>query len=282
MQTLNVAIQSPQGGEIILGDRKKLTIFCGPCVIESKDHAFKMAAAIKEIAERVGLNLVYKSSYDKANRTSASSFRGLGIEQGLEILNQVKQQFNLPVVTDVHTESDVLLAKEVVSVLQIPAFLCRQTSLLEEAGNTKLPVLIKKGQFVAPQDMKFAAEKIQKTGNTKVLLCERGSCFGYRDLVVDFRSLLLMRELGYPVVFDATHSVQVMGGADGKSSGNSNFVPHLARAAIAVGVDAIFLECHDNPSIAPSDGPNMIELSKLEQLLIDLKNLFELQLNTRN
>lgn len=276
-----IEIKNPDGGSFAIGNNSPLVIICGPCVIESKDHALMMAEKISAVCSKVGLNLIYKSSYDKANRTSQKSFRGLGIEKGLEILSAVREKFKVPVITDVHSVDDVKLAAKDIDILQIPAFLCRQTDLLQAAGATKRIVLVKKGQFLHPQDMKYAADKIQEAGGKDVLLCERGACFGYRDLVVDFRSLMMMSNLGYPVVFDATHSVQVMGGNAGSSSGNREYVKPLARAAVAFGVNAVFLECHNNPDSAPSDGPNMIPLEQLEDLLLDLKVLHELKLNTR-
>ncbi|MFN8389126.1 MAG: 3-deoxy-8-phosphooctulonate synthase [Bdellovibrionota bacterium] len=267
--------------EFSIGADEPLAVICGPCVIESRDHVLRMAEAISEICRRVQVPLIFKSSYDKANRTSASGYRGLGIDAGLKILSEVRTSFQVPVISDVHTEEEAAQCKSVLDVVQIPAFLCRQTSLLEAAGQTGKAVLVKKGQFLAPEDMQFAAEKIRAGGSRHVLLCERGACFGYRDLVVDMRSLVIMRELGDPVVFDATHSVQKMGGAGGKSGGNRAFVPHLARAAVAVGVDAVFLECHDDPDHAPSDGPNMLPLPALQPLLEDLKRVHELRLHTR-
>ena len=258
-----------------IGAPSELAIICGPCVIESREHALFMAKSIKSICDRLGLPLVYKSSYDKANRTSASSFRGMGLDEGLKILREVRETFKIPVITDVHTEEEAEVAGLHVDILQIPAFLCRQTDLLLAAGRSAKTVLIKKGQFLHPADMAFAAEKVKQAGGADVLLCERGACFGYRELIVDFRSLGIMRELGYPVVFDATHSVQVMGGSNGKSGGARKWVPPLARAAVAFGVDAVFLECHQEPEQAPSDGPNMIPLGELEALLVQLKQIRE-------
>lgn len=252
-------------------------LISGPCVIESRDHAMKMAGTVSAIAQKTGLPHVYKSSYDKANRTSTSSFRGLGIEEGLRILEEVRREHGVSVLTDVHSEAEAAMAGEVVDIVQIPAFLCRQTSLLQAAGATGKTILIKKGQFLHPQDMRFAAEKVESAGNTKtgVLLCERGACFGYRELIVDYRGLGMMRELGYPVVFDATHSVQVMGGKNGSSGGAREWVRPLTRAAIAFGVDALFLETHQDPDNAPSDGPNMVPVSELEALLKEVKGVYE-------
>lgn len=250
-----------------VGEGQKLLVIAGPCQIESEDHALSVAEVLSGIASRLNINLVYKSSYDKANRTSISTQRGVGIEKGLSVLAKVREVHGLPVLTDVHTEEEAQIAGELVDIIQIPAFLCRQTDLLLAAGRTGKTVNVKKGQFLAPPDMKFAAEKISSTGNNNILLCERGSCFGYRDLIVDMRSFPQMRGLGYPVVFDATHSVQNMGGAGGSSGGNREYVPPLLRAAIAVGVDGIFIECHEAPDRAPSDGPNMIPLNQMEGLL---------------
>lgn len=258
-----------------IGFNQPLAVICGPCVIESREHLLRHADAISAIARKLKLPLIFKSSYDKANRTSGSSFRGLGIDDGLESLATVRREFGIPVVTDVHSESEAQKAGEVVDLLQIPAFLCRQTDLLQAAGQTGRPVLVKKGQFLAPDDMKFAAEKVGSLNGGNVLLCERGTCFGYRDLVVDMRALVIMRGLGYPVVFDATHSVQCMGGAGGSSSGNREYVPVLARAAVATGIDALFLESHEFPDQAPSDGPNMVPLGNLELLLRQLSALHQ-------
>jgi len=272
-------------GSVEVGGGSPLAIICGPCVIESLAHARKMAEAISAIASKAGLPLIYKSSYTKANRTSASSFRGPGMDEGLEILAAIRKEFQLPAVSDVHTEDEARRAAASIDLVQIPAFLCRQTQLLEAAGESGKPVMIKKGQFVAPADMKFAADKVRgeqrRRGHSEqVLLCERGACFGYRDLIVDFRSLRIMSETA-PVVFDATHSVQQMGGSGGTSGGFREYVPCLARAAVSVGVDAVFIECHDDPDRAPSDGPNMLPLEALGPLLGDLKRLHELKLETR-
>lgn len=259
----------------------ELILICGPCVIESRDHTLRHAEQIRKISERVGVPLVFKASYDKANRTSGSSFRGIGMDEGLAVLAEVRREFALPVISDVHAETEVAAVSAVVDILQIPAFLCRQTSLLIAAANTAKPVMVKKGQFLAPQDMAHAVEKIRAVGNRNVLLCERGTCFGYRELIVDFRGLSIMAGCGVPVVFDATHSVQVMGGVGGSSGGDRAYVGLLARAAIAAGVDALFVEAHENPDSAPSDGPNMVPLSQLEPLLRDAKQLHDMKLETR-
>lgn len=254
-----------------------LAVICGPCVIESRDKLMFEAEGIIKAVRKFGLGLVFKSSYDKANRTSLSSFRGVGLDEGLRFLAEVRSEFGVPIVTDVHSPVEVELVAKHVDMLQIPAFLCRQTDLLQSAAIQDLPVMIKKGQFLAPEDMRFAADKVLASGNSKVLLCERGTCFGYRDLVVDFRSLDIMRSFGFPTVFDATHSVQIIGGVTGRSGGNRRFVASLARAAVAVGVDAVFLEAHSDPDSAPSDGANMLAVSDLCPLLSDLRAIKELQ-----
>ncbi len=256
-------------------------IISGPCVIESEDHALRIAREVLKVCNEVGLPLIFKSSYDKANRTSAKSYRGVGVEQGLAILGRIREELNVPVVTDVHNVAEVKLAGKVVDLLQIPAFLCRQTDLLLAAGEQGKPVMVKKGQMVAPQDMSFAAEKIASTGNSDIILCERGACFGYRDLVVDFRAFDIMSRFGYPIVFDGTHSVQQMGGASGVSGGMREHIPSLVRGAVAAGVSGIFLETHDRPEIAPSDGANMLPLSALPPLLRDIKMLSQMRLETR-
>jgi 2-dehydro-3-deoxyphosphooctonate aldolase (KDO 8-P synthase) len=255
------------GAHIQVGPGHPLLIIAGPCQIESKDHCLKMAYAIADIARKFPVQLVFKSSFDKANRTSGKSARGLGLEKGLEVLAAVRRETGLPVLTDVHSAEQVPAVAQAIDVLQTPAFLCRQTDLLLAVGASGKAAHVKKGQFLAPQDMSFAAEKIASQGNNNILLCERGTCFGYRDLVVDMRSLLIMRESGYPVVFDATHSVQQMGGMGGASGGMRHFIPPLVRAACATGVDGLFIECHDNPDTAPSDGPSMLPLSLFAETL---------------
>lgn len=255
------------GKDITVGRDHPLLLIAGPCQIESLDHCLKIAEFLQKNLKHLPVNLVFKSSFDKANRTSATSGRGPGIESGLKILAQLRQKTGLPVLTDVHTAEQAVVAAEVVDVLQTPAFLCRQTDLLLAVGKTGKPVNIKKGQFLPPQDMKFAAEKIASTGNKSIMMCERGSSFGYRDLIVDMRSLVVMGSLGYPVIFDATHSVQSMGGSGGSSGGNREFVAPLVRAAVATGVDGLFIECHDNPDKAPSDGPSMVLLDQMPGLI---------------
>lgn len=249
-----------------------LFLIAGPCVIESEAHALKMAQAIGVVAVKLQLPYVFKASYDKANRTSIKSFRGPGVKEGLRILAKVKNEARVPVLTDVHQAADVAAVAEVVDVVQIPAFLCRQTDLLVEAGKRARAVNIKKGQFVSPWDMRHAVEKVRESGNSNVFLTERGSSFGYNNLVVDMRSLAIMRQFA-PVVFDATHSVQLpSAGKDGEavSGGQPEFIPLLSRAAVAAGVDGIFMEVHDNPAQAKSDGPNALDLKNLEEVLSEL------------
>ena len=252
---------------VTVGHGSNLLLIAGPCQSESLEHCLLVGRHVQKACENLPVSLVFKSSYDKANRTSAGSTRGVGIEEGLEILAQVRATLGVPVLTDVHTEEQAARAGAVVDILQIPAFLCRQTDLLLAAGKTGKTINVKKGQFLHPSDMRFVAEKIASTGNNKILLCERGASFGYRDLVMDPRSLLLMRDTGYPVVFDATHSVQQLGGAGGSSGGSRHFVQALARAAVAVGVDGVFIECHNDPDNAPSDGPCMLPLEGIGPLM---------------
>ncbi len=248
-----------------------LALIAGPCQIESRQHAHEMAAALVEITGRLGMGLIYKSSFDKANRTSVAAQRGAGIVDGLDILADIRQTFGCPVLTDVHEREQCAIAAQAVDVLQIPAFLCRQTDLLVAAGETGKPVNVKKGQFLAPWDMKNVVAKIAATGNPHAMVCERGASFGYNTLISDMRGLPVLAETGQPVVFDATHSVQQPGGQGATSGGQRQFVPTLARAAIAVGVAAVFIETHQDPDHAPSDGPNMVPIGKLEALLADLQ-----------
>ncbi|MBO6548765.1 MAG: 3-deoxy-8-phosphooctulonate synthase [Rhizobiales bacterium] len=254
-----------------ISNDKPFMLFAGPCQLESKDHGFMMAEGIKEICSELDIPFVFKASFDKANRTSASGERGIGLEKSLDIFAEIKQQLDLPILTDVHEVSQCAPVAEVVDVLQIPAFLCRQTDLLLAAGETGKVVKIKKGQFLAPWDMKNVVNKVLSTGNQNILLTERGASFGYNTLVTDFRGLPIMAETGCPVVFDATHSVQQPGGQGTSSGGQREFVPVLARAAVAVGVSGLFIETHNDPDNAPSDGPNMIPLNELKALLQDLK-----------
>ncbi|WP_424813905.1 3-deoxy-8-phosphooctulonate synthase [Roseococcus sp. YIM B11640] len=257
--------------DVVIGQERPLAFICGPCQIESREHALETAAAIAEMAKAAGVPMIYKSSFDKANRTSASAQRGIGMAQGLAILAEVRERTGLPVLTDVHTAEQCKPAAEAVDVLQIPAFLSRQTDLLLAAGETGAAVNVKKGQFLAPWDMVNVAAKIASTGNERILLCERGASFGYNTLVSDMRSLPIMARTGYPVVYDATHSVQQPGGQGASSGGQREFAPVLARAAVSVGVAAVFIECHEDPDHAPSDGPNMIPMREMPALIARLK-----------
>ena len=256
-----------QIGAVTVGNDLPLVVIAGPCQIESRDHAMMMAEGIASACQSLGVPFIYKSSFDKANRTSAHAPRGVGMAKGLEILDEVKAQFGCSVLTDVHEPSQCAEVAAVVDVLQIPAFLCRQTDLLVAAGQTGAAINIKKGQFMAPWDMGPVAEKIALTGNTRIMLCERGTSFGYNTLVTDFRALPIMAETGYPVVFDATHSVQQPGGQGNASGGDRRFVAALARAAVAVGCAAVFIETHQDPDNAPSDGPNMVPLREFQALI---------------
>jgi 2-dehydro-3-deoxyphosphooctonate aldolase (KDO 8-P synthase) len=249
------------------GNALPLALIAGPCQMESRDHAFMMAGALKELTARLGIGLVYKSSFDKANRTSISGTRGLGLDKSLAIFVDIQKQFDVPVLTDVHTEEQCRIVGEVADILQIPAFLCRQTDLLVAAAQTGKVVNIKKGQFLAPWDMKNVAAKVTQSGNSKVMLTERGASFGYNTLVSDMRALPILAETGAPVIFDATHSVQQPGGQGSSSGGERRFVETLARAAVAVGVAGVFIETHQDPDNAPCDGPNMVALKDLPALL---------------
>lgn len=257
-------------GGVSIGNTRPLVLISGPCQIESRDHAVEVADALVAICRAAGIALIYKSSYDKANRTSATSARGVGMDAGLSILAEVRARFGCPVLTDVHAPEHCAPAAQAVDVLQIPAFLCRQTDLLLAAGQTGAAVNVKKGQFLAPWDMVNVAAKIASTGNQRILLCERGTSFGYNTLVSDMRGLTVMGRSGYPVVFDATHSVQQPGGQGTSSGGQREFAPVLARAAVAVGVAAVFVEAHPDPDAAPSDGPNMIALRDMPALIARL------------
>ncbi len=271
---MNQTNQTPsivQAGNVRFGNHLPLAIIAGPCAMESRAHALEMAAALKEIADRLGIGLVYKSSFDKANRTSGSSARGIGLAKAIEVFAEVKETFGLPVITDVHENDQCAAVAEVVDILQIPAFLCRQTDLLIAAAKTGRVVNVKKGQFLAPWDMANVAAKVTQAGNPNVMLTERGASFGYNTLVSDMRSLPIMAATGAPVIFDATHSVQQPGGQGATSGGQREFVPVLARAAVAVGVAGLFIETHQDPDRAPSDGPNMVPLRELESLLSRLK-----------
>ncbi len=254
-------------GGVPIGDGQPLALIAGPCVIESENHALAMARAIRERAARCGCGLVFKASFDKANRTSIRSFRGPGIEPGLRILGRIKAECSLPILTDIHEPWQAAPVARVADVLQIPAYLSRQTDLLLAAASTGRVVNVKKGQFLAPGDMRHVVEKITSTGHDRLMLTERGSCFGYNNLVVDIRALPILRGLGYPVVLDATHSLQLPGGGDGASAGQPEFIETLAAAGVAAGVDGVFMEVHDDPAAARSDGPNALALDRLEPLL---------------
>lgn len=268
-----VMIGSPGGKQVEFGSRLPLAFILGPCVIESREHALKTADFLARLGERQGVPLVYKSSFDKANRTSVSSFRGLGMDEALQILADVKEATGLPITTDVHEREQCAPVAEVADILQIPAFLSRQTDLLVAAAATGKVVNVKKGQFLAPWDMKNVAKKLDSSGASGVLLTERGTSFGYNTLVVDMRGLVIMAETGKPVIFDATHSVQQPGGRGESSGGERQYAPVLARAAVAVGVAGVFIETHEDPDNAPSDGANMIPLDQIEKLVAELKVL---------
>jgi len=267
-------LRSVRLADVTIGDGS-LSFIAGPCVIESEDHALRMADALSAVFRARRVSLVFKASFDKANRSSVDSYRGPGIEEGLRVLARVRAEVGVPVITDIHEAGQAALAAEVVDALQIPAFLCRQTDILVAAGRTGKPVNIKKGQFLQPQAMMEAAAKVQAGGSGGITLCERGSTFGYGNLVVDMRGLAVMRELGYPVVFDATHSVQLPGAAGAASGGERRFAPLLARSAVAAGVDAVFVETHDSPEHALCDGPNMIPLNEVAGLVDSLLRIHE-------
>ena len=269
-------MSNPTNSEVVVGDgtakavfsnSKRFSLIAGPCQMESRDHAFMIAGKLSEICGELGIDLVYKSSYDKANRTSLSAERGIGLEKAMEVFADLKKEYGFPVLTDVHTEEHCRLVAPTVDVLQIPAFLCRQTDLLVAAAQTGRVINVKKGQFLAPWDMKNVLNKINASGNPNVLLCERGASFGYNTLISDMRALPIMAAMGAPVVFDATHSVQQPGGQGGSSGGQREFVETLARAAVAVGVAGLFIETHQDPDNAPSDGPNMVPISQMKRLL---------------
>ena len=264
-----VSIQNVIFGSDTLG------LIAGPCVIESRDHALVMANSIKKISESIGIPVIYKSSFDKANRTSISSFRGLGIEEGRSILSEVKKETGLPVLTDIHNSSHTAMVAEVVDVIQIPAFLCRQTDLLVSASKTGKPVNVKKGQFLAPWDMKNVVEKLEESGCENILITDRGTQFGYNNLVADMRAIPLMRDFGYPIIFDATHSAQLPGGNNTSTGGMRHMIPTLAKSAVAAGCDGVFMEVHDNVSNAKSDAATQWPLDQLKSLLIELKSIRE-------
>lgn len=263
-------MKAVQVQDIMIGGKNPLALIAGPCVIESAERSLKIGRAVKSIADRLGIPYIFKASFDKANRSSFDSFRGPGLEAGLAILAGIKAELGVPVLSDIHGLEQIKPAAQVLDVLQIPAFLCRQTDLVYQAAATGKAVNVKKGQFLAPADMKNVVNKIREAGNENILLTERGATFGYNNLVVDMRSLPIMRSFGYPVVLDATHSVQLPGGAGTSSGGQREYVEYLTRAAVAVGIDALFMEVHDNPAEALSDGPNMLYIEQLEPLLKDV------------
>jgi len=256
-----------------IANDRPFALFAGPCVIEGEDFTLQVATQIRDIAARVGIPFVFKSSFDKANRTSVDGFRGPGLDEGLRILQRVKDEVGVPIITDVHTPEQAVPVAEVADILQTPAFLCRQTDFITEVAKAGKPVNIKKGQFLAPWDMPHVLEKAKSIGNNDIMLCDRGTSFGYNNLVSDFRSLMVMAETGAPVVYDVTHSVQQPGGLGGATGGNREYVPGLSRAAVAMGVAAVFMEVHPNPDQAKSDGPNSLALADLEGLLTTLKQL---------
>ena len=257
-------------GNYKVGQGCPMLLMAGPCVLEGYERSLMIGHRAKAIADKLGIPYVFKASFDKANRSSYNSFRGPGLKEGLAILAQIKKDLGVPIVTDIHEPAQAEPVAEVADILQIPAFLCRQTDLVYQAAKTGRTVNVKKGQFLAPWDMKNVIKKVEEAGNHNIMLTERGASFGYNTLVTDMRGLAIMRELGYPVVMDATHSVQIPGGQGTSSGGQSQYVPHMARAAAAVGIDALFLEVHDNPAEALSDGPNMVKLDNLEALLKDV------------
>jgi 2-dehydro-3-deoxyphosphooctonate aldolase (KDO 8-P synthase) len=263
-------------GTFKIGAGRPLAVIAGPCVIESQESALRHAALLKEAADRAGVPYIFKSSYDKANRSSGSSFRGPGLERGLEILAEVKRKVGVPILTDVHESAQVAAVQQVADVLQIPAFLCRQTDFVLAVANSGKVVNVKKGQFLAPWDIANVVDKILSTGNDRLLLTERGVSFGYNNLISDMRSLVWMRDLGYPVIFDATHSLQLPGGLGHASGGERKYIPALARAAVAVGIDALFMEVHEDPDQALSDGPNSLRLSDFEKLIRVVKQIDEM------
>ena len=254
-------------GDVTLGDAQPLALIAGPCVIESESHAIDTASTVREIANRCGVPLIFKASFDKANRTSIASFRGPGLEEGLRVLGRVKREVAVPILTDIHEAHQAAPVAEVADVLQIPAFLSRQTDLLVAAAATGRVVNIKKGQFLAPSDVQHIIRKITSTGHEQIVVTERGTSFGYNNLVVDMRAFAILRAMGFPVVFDVTHSVQLPGGGDGVSSGQAEYIPTLASAGVAAGIDALFIEVHETPNLAKSDGANALALGRLEPLL---------------
>ncbi len=271
---LNINIKN-----VCFGNQKPLSIIAGPCALESKDHAFDVCGKLKDYSEELNIGFVYKTSFDKANRTSMKSARGIGMDKAITIFNDLKKEFDVPIITDVHENYQCEAISKVVDIIQIPAFLCRQTDLLISAAKTNKPVMVKKGQFLAPWDMKNVADKLENAGCRKIMLCERGVSFGYNTLVSDMRSLPILKRIGWPVIFDATHSVQQPGGHGTSSGGQSEFVEVLAKAAVAIGVAGVFLETHEKPDQAPSDGPNMIPLSNFKILIEQLLSFDNLAKN---
>ncbi|NLX17658.1 MAG: 3-deoxy-8-phosphooctulonate synthase [Desulfobulbus sp.] len=265
-----VTLNATSFGQITIGPGEPFLLIAGPCVLENGDLAWEIAREMKAVAGRLGISYIFKASFDKANRTSLSSFRGPGAEKGLRILGRLREEVGVPVVSDIHEPAQAEMAADYLDILQIPAFLCRQTDLLTAAARTGKVVNVKKGQFVSPWEMEYVVNKLRSAGNDRILLTERGTCFGYNNLVVDMRSLPVMRRLGYPVIYDATHSVQLPGAAGGSSGGQREFIPPLARAAVAVGIDGIFLEVHPKPDSALCDGPNSLPLAEVEPLLEQL------------
>lgn len=259
-----------------IGKKQPLAILCGPCVIESESHTMETAEHLKKLFSKHSINLIFKSSYDKANRSAGNSFRGPGLEEGLRILEKVKNELDLPVVTDVHSAEEAIAAGQVCDLIQIPAFLCRQTDLIIAAGETGIPVTVKKGQFMAPWDMKNVVDKLRSTGNENIILTDRGTSFGYNNLVCDMRAIPIMQSFGVPVCFDATHAVQLPGGQGTSSGGQREFIPVLAKASIAAGANCLFIEAHPNPSEAKSDAASVLDLKDLPKLLITLEKLYEL------
>ena len=267
MTAKHITLPLPKGGSLTIGNDVPLVLLLGPCQMESRAHALETSAALKEMGDKYGIGIVYKTSFDKANRSSIKTERGIGLDEALPIFAEIRETSGLPVMTDIHEREQCARVAEVVDILQIPAFLCRQTDLLLAAAETGRVINVKKGQFLAPWDMKNVAAKLASTGNDNIMLCDRGTSFGYNTLVSDMRGLPIMAETGYPVVFDATHSVQQPGGRGETSGGQREFVPVLARAAVAVGVAAVFMETHQNPDCAPSDGPNMVPLKDMPKLI---------------
>jgi 2-dehydro-3-deoxyphosphooctonate aldolase (KDO 8-P synthase) len=274
-EIIPVVVENPAGTPLCVGSGQPLLLIGGPCALESEELARRVAGTMQEICGRLGINYVFKASFDKANRTSITSYRGPGLEAGLETLGRIREELKVPVVSDIHEVHQVASAADILDIIQIPAFLCRQTDLLTAAAKTGKPVNVKKGQFVSPWDMRNVVNKLRESGGKKVMLVERGACFGYNNLVVDMRSLPVMRSLGCPVIFDATHSVQLPGGAGGSSGGQREFIAPLTRAAVAAGIDGLFMEIHPKPEEALCDGPNSMPLDSVEKLLVQILRIRE-------